>query len=62
MSERDRRTLAGIPRCLLVDSGLPKFLWGGLNFTSAYLANRIPHLALNMGTPYRTLHGKEATI
>ena len=31
-------------------------------FTAAYLANRTPHSALNMGTPYKTLRGKEATL
>lgn len=62
VSERDGRTLAGITRCLLADSGLPKFLWGELMFTAAYLANRTPHSALNMGTPYKALHGKEATL
>ena len=62
MSERDGRTLAGITRCLLVDSGLSKFLWGELMFTAPYLANRTPHSALNMGTPYKALRGKEATL
>ena len=31
-------------------------------FTAPYLANRTPHSALNMGTPYKTLRGKEATL
>ena len=31
-------------------------------FTAAYLANRTPHSALNMGTPYKALHGKDATL
>ena len=29
MSERFGRTLAAMARCLLADSGLPRFLWGG---------------------------------
>ena len=62
VSERDGRTLAGITRCLLADSGLPTFLWGELMFTAAYLANRTPHSALNMVNPYKALRGKEATV
>lgn len=57
VSERDGRTLAGIMRVLLADSGLPNFIWGGLKSIVAYLANRTPHSALNMGTPYKALHG-----
>ena len=31
-------------------------------FTAEYLANRAPRSALNMVTPYKPLHGKEATL
>ena len=40
----------------------PKIRWGELMFTAAYLANRTPHLALNMGTPHKDVDGKEATL
>ena len=46
-------------RCLLVDSGLPHFLWGELLLTASYLCNRAPHSALNHETPYKNLHGKD---
>ena len=39
-------TFVGIMRCLLADSGLPKFLWGELMLTAVYLSNRAPHAAL----------------
>ncbi|CAN0238673.1 unnamed protein product, partial [Laminaria digitata] len=40
MSERVRRALAAMVRCMLADSGLPKFLWGESMFTAAFLGNR----------------------
>ena len=61
-NERVGRTLAGMVRCLLADSGLPHFLWGELFLTASYLCNRAPHSALNHETPYKTLHGKDADL
>ena len=61
-SERQGRICAAITRCLLVDSGLPKFLWGKLMWAATYLANLTPHSALDMATPYKTLFGKEANL
>ena len=40
-NERAGRTIAGIVRCLLVDSGLPHFLWGELMQTAVYVSNRV---------------------
>ena len=48
MSERIGRTLAAMVRCMLADSGLPKFLWGELMFTATLLGNRAPHSAIGM--------------
>ena len=50
-NERAGRTIAGIVRCLLVDSGLPHFLWGELMQTAVYVSNRVPHAALANETP-----------
>ena len=47
-----------IVRCLLAASGLPKFLWR--EQTAVFLSNRSPHAALNNGTPYKALYGKDA--
>ena len=49
-NERLGRTLAGMVRCLLSDSGLPPFLWGELFLTASYLSNRAPHAALGNKT------------
>ena len=45
LSERVGRTFAAMVRCMLADSGPPKFLWGELMFTAAFLGNRAPHSA-----------------
>ena len=62
MSERVGRTLAAMVRCMLADSGLPKFLWGELMFTAAFLGNRAPHSAVGMQSPYKMLHGTEPDL
>ena len=49
-------------RSLLLDSDLPKYFWGQLMLTAAYLSNRSPHSALGMETPYKKLYGKEADL
>ncbi|CAB1102163.1 unnamed protein product [Ectocarpus sp. CCAP 1310/34] len=61
-NERAGRTLAAMVRCLLTDSGLPKFLWGGLMQTAVYLSNRVPHAALGNITPYKALYCKDANL
>eukprot|EP00903_Cladosiphon_okamuranus_P005795 g5742.t1 len=61
-NERADRTILNIVRCLFADSTLPKFLWGELMQTAVYLINRSPHAALNNGTPYRALYGREAYL
>ena len=62
MSERVGRTLAAMVRWMLVDSGLPKFLWGELMFTAAFLGNRAPHAAIDMQSPYKMLNGTEPDL
>ena len=62
MSERDGRTIMNMVRCILIDTGLPKFLWGELCETAAYLINRFPHRSLNGRSPYSTLFGKEPNL
>ena len=61
-SDRQGRTLAAKTQCLLVDSGLPKYLWAELTWAATYLANLTPHSALNIATPYKALVGKEAHL
>ena len=61
-NERLGRTLAGMVRCLVSDSGLPLFLWGELFLTASYLSNRAPHAALGNKTPFQALYGKPAHL
>ena len=49
-------------RCMRVDNGLPPFLWGELMMAASYICNRIPHSALNMGTPNKKIYGKDADL
>ena len=58
-NERAGRTILNIVRCFLADSTLPNFLWGKLMKTAVYLSGRTPHAALQNGTPYKVLYGKE---
>ncbi|CAB1116979.1 unnamed protein product [Ectocarpus sp. CCAP 1310/34] len=61
-NERIARTLVGMLRCLLADSGLPHFRWGELFMTASYLSNRAPQSALDNVTPFEVLHGKKAYL
>ena len=61
-NERAGRTIAGIVRCLLADSGMSHFLWGELMQTAVYLSNRAPHASLADETPYKALYGKDANL
>ena len=45
------RTTTAVVRCMLADSGLPKFLWDGLMLTAEFLGNRAPHSAIGMHSP-----------
>lgn len=62
MSEHPGRILAAIPRCLLVNSGLPTFFWEELMWTATYLPNLIPHSTHDMAAPYKARFGKEADL
>ena len=61
-NERAGRTIAGIVRCLLVDSSLPHSLRGALMQTAVYVSNRVSHAALAKETPYKVLYGKDANL
>ena len=61
-NERAGRTIVNIVRCFLADSGLPNFLWGELWQTAVFLSNRSLHAALDNGTPYTALYGKDAYL
>ena len=62
VSERDGRTILNMTRCILIDTGLPKFLWGEICETAVFLINRSPHRAIDGNSPYARLFGKEPDL
>ena len=46
------RVLLNKVRALLINSNLPKFLWGEAILTACYLYNRTPNSSINFKTPY----------
>eukprot|EP00903_Cladosiphon_okamuranus_P017944 g16511.t1 len=62
VSERDGRTILDMTRCILIDTGLPKFLWGEICETAVFLINRSPHRAIGGTSPYAKLFGKEPDL
>ncbi|KAL3683514.1 hypothetical protein R1sor_001536 [Riccia sorocarpa] len=55
VAERKNKTILERVRCMLLSSGLPKFLWGEAVLTACYLVNRSPTRS-NLGTtPYEKL-------
>lgn len=58
-SERMNRTLMNKIRTKIIESGIPKFLWGEALKASAYEVNRLPTSALRRGqTPAMLWHGR----
>ena len=44
--------------CFLVETDLPKCLWGELASMAVFLENRIPHSAHGNNTPFYRMFGK----
>ncbi|CAA9998356.1 unnamed protein product [Nesidiocoris tenuis] len=58
-SERMNRTLQNMVRTKLIDSGVPKYLWGEALKSSVYELNRSPSASLKNGeTPALLWHGR----
>ena len=57
-AERAHRPLLNIIRTMLIEAGLPKWLWGSAMDYAVYIWNRTPHKAINMDTPYFRRYGK----
>ncbi|GFO01846.1 CCHC-type Zinc finger, nucleic acid binding protein a [Plakobranchus ocellatus] len=55
-AERAWRTLFEMARCLLTDSGLPKFLWSYAVLATAYIRNRCIHTKIDC-TPFQAVTG-----
>ncbi|GFO23132.1 transposon ty2-lr2 Gag-Pol polyprotein [Plakobranchus ocellatus] len=60
-AERVWRTLFEMARCLLTDSGLPKFLWSYAVLAAAYIRNRCIHTKIDC-TPFQAVTGKKPNI
>ena len=61
-NERAGRTILNIVRCFVPHTTLPNFLWGELMKTTVYLRNRNTDAALQNGTPYKALYGKDGYL
>uniref|UniRef100_A0A803LV14 Integrase catalytic domain-containing protein n=1 Tax=Chenopodium quinoa TaxID=63459 RepID=A0A803LV14_CHEQI len=55
VAERKNRTLLEITRAIMIESGVPVFLWPEAIATSTYLTNRLPTKTLDYETPLDTL-------
>ena len=51
MYERDGRTIMNMVRCILIDTSMPKFLWGEICETVTYITNRSAHRELGGRSP-----------
>jgi hypothetical protein len=56
-AERGNRTIVEMVRCMLIDSGLPHYLWAEAAQTAVYNINRMPTTRLQGVTPYQLLTG-----
>lgn len=60
--ERKHRFIFNIARALMIQSGIPKFLWNYAMQHAVFLINRVPSNVLGGKTPYQVLHGATADI
>ena len=60
--ERINRTIVNKIRSLLIQSNLPKYMWGEACYTATHLYNRSPHAGLDFKTPYELKHGRKPDI
>ena len=62
VSERGGWTIANIARCFLKNAGFPKSRWGEIFPTATYLADRMPHSALQTQASSTVLFGVHDTL
>ena len=62
MSGRDGRTTMNMVRCILIDTGMPIFLWGEICETTTYIITRSPHWALGGKSPYPKLYSRNPDL
>ena len=56
IAERGNQTIVERARAMLLDSKLPRYLWGYAVLYSTWLTNRLPTSSLNGKTPYEALY------
>ncbi|CAH2108821.1 unnamed protein product [Euphydryas editha] len=59
VAERMNRTIYNRARTLLIETGLPKMLWGEAVRCAVYQINRCPSLAINFQSPVEKMHGNK---
>ena len=62
VAERLNRTMLEGARTVLIDSGLPKALWGEIANTVLYCKNRFPQRKLGKKTPFELFTGKKPSV
>ena len=62
VSERTNRTLVEMSRCLLIQSGLPDYLWGEAVNTMCHIRNLCPSTAIGDKIPLELWKGKGCDI
>ena len=62
VAKRLNRTLLEGARTVLIDSGLPKELWGEISNTVLYCKNRFPQRKLGKKTPFELFTGKKPSV
>ena len=62
VAERLNRTLVEKSRAMLIESNLPKSLWGYAILHANYIKNRTHTCSLPDKTPYEMVHGKKLNL
>jgi transposase InsO family protein len=63
VSERMNRTLMEKARAMMMDCSLPKVMWGESVYTSTYVTNRSPTVAINANkTPFELWYGAKPDV
>ena len=62
LSERDKCTIMDMVRCMLHATALPKFLWGEMAATAAFLLHYPPNKIIGGDTPYYRVFVKRINL
>lgn len=62
VAKKKNRTLVEMAHCMMLESGLPSFLWDEDIAAANYVRNRCVTNAISRGTPYELWTGKRPDI